>query len=192
MEQDYVTPYTGNVAFPALIYSPETPWQAEGISCIEKILDMLLQVGNVPFTEYRIAMLCTQLWYDLIVNCRDSVGQPTRSEVRKQQRIRDMLTFIHTNYAEQITLGEVAEAAHVSEGECCRCFSSMVRKSPMQYLQWYRVTKGQELLGNSDLSITETAFACGFNDASHFIQYFRRQVGLTPKEYRQGILRKES
>lgn len=185
MEQDYVTPFTGNVAFPALVYSADVPWQAEGLSCIREIFDLLVAEEKPPFLEYRVSLKCAELWIGMISNCRESIGSPSNGDVRKQHRIRDMLTYIHANYMNPITLAEVAEAAHVSEGECCRCFRSMVRRSPMQYLQWYRISKGQEMLNSSQLSVTEIAYACGFGDSSHFIQYFRKQNGITPKEYRK-------
>ncbi len=196
MEQDFVTPFTGNITLPAFVYSPEVPWQQEGIACIREIISMLeaengAGSGGPSFKEYRIAMKCTELWYGLISNSHESIGTPSKTDIRKQQRIREMLAFIHSNYRENITLQDVAAAAHVSEGECCRCFSAMVRKSPMQYLQWYRISKGQELLRSTDLSVTEIAYAAGFGDSSHFIQYFKRQTGLTPGEYRRRIGRTE-
>ena len=192
MEQDFVTPYTGNITFPAFVYSPEIPWQREGLAYVREITAMLSEnekqaSGSASFRAYRIAMKCTELWYSLIRNSYESIGTPSKTDVRKQQRIRDMLAFVHANYMAQITLADVAAAASVSEGECCRCFAKMVRKSPMQYLMWYRITKGQELLRVSDLSVTEIAYACGFGDSSHFIQYFRRQTGVTPKEYRRRM-----
>lgn len=192
MEQDFVAPYTGNITFPAFVYSPEIPWQREGITYIREIIAMLSESGKAPsrcvsFREYRIAMKCTELWYSLIGNSYESIGTPSKTDVRKQQRIRDMLAYIHAHYMEPVTLGEVAASANISEGECCRCFARMVRKSPLQYMMWYRITKGQELLSSSDLSVTEIAFACGFGDPSHFIQYFKRQTGVTPKEYRRRM-----
>ena len=185
LEQDYVTPYTGNVAFPALIYTTEVEWQRRSIDSLRQIIDLLTAARRPEFWEYRVAIMCAGLWLDLIANCPESAGPPSRGDVRKQQRIRDMLAFIHEHYREPITLTQVAAAAHISEGECCRCFRAMVRQSPMQYLQSYRIARGQELLTGSELSVTEIAYACGFGDASHFIQYFRRQTGLTPGEYRQ-------
>ena len=185
MEQDCVTPYAGNVTLPALVYSPQEEWQRQGIACMEEIIGLLTAAERPPFWEYEAAMKCTQLWFGLISNCGDSLAPPSRGDVRRQQRIREMLAFIHEHYREPLTLAQTAAAAHVSEGECCRCFQAMVRKSPMQYLQSYRIARGQELLTGSDLSVTEIAYACGFGDSSHFIQYFRRQTGLTPRDYRK-------
>lgn len=184
MEQDFVLPYTGNTTFPAFIYSPETVWQAQGIACMQDIIRKMSARDRSPFWEYEVAMKCTELWFGLIANCQESIGLPSRGEMRRQQRIRELLAFIHEHYMEPLTLTQVARAAHVSEGECCRCFQTMVHKSPMQYLLAYRIARGQELLTGSDLSVTEIAYECGFGDSSRFIQYFRRQTGITPRDYR--------
>ena len=89
------------------------------------------------------------------------------------------------NYMEPIKLDDIAASASVSVGVCCRCFKEMVRKSPNQYLVAYRISRAMELLGSSEKTVTEIAVETGFNDASHFIQYFKRQTGMTPKDYRK-------
>ncbi|MGI6211806.1 MAG: helix-turn-helix domain-containing protein [Anaerovoracaceae bacterium] len=96
-----------------------------------------------------------------------------------------MLLFIHSNYRDSIQLQDIADAANVSEGECCRCFKNMVRKSPIQYVIDYRISKATELLMDTERSVTEIAEETGFPDTSHFIKYFKRKMGTTPKEYRR-------
>lgn len=84
---------------------------------------------------------------------------------------------------EEIHLKDIAEAASVSVGECCRCFQNMVRTTPNQYLMEYRIEKSKELLMGTEMSVTEIAYAVGFSDSSYFIQCFRKYEGITPREY---------
>ena len=184
MEQDYVAPYAGNCTFPALILSPEEEWQQAALERLQDMIRLLTDSGRKPGFAYQVAIWCAELWFQLVSHPPETMGTPSTRDLRRQQRMRDMLSFIHEHYMNSITLDEVAAAAHVSKGECCRCFQAMVRQSPMQYLQSYRVLKGQEMLLQTDLSVTEIAYACGI-DASHFIQYFRRTTGFTPHEYRK-------
>ena len=86
---------------------------------------------------------------------------------------------------EDILTADVAKIANVSEGECYRCFKSMILESPNQYLLKYRISRAMDLLNATDLSVTEVAMRCGFNDASHFIQYFKKRTKMTPAEYRK-------
>lgn len=57
-------------------------------------------------------------------------------------------------------------------------------ESPNQYLLKYRIFRSVEYLKRTDMSVTEIAMTCGFNDTSHFIQYFKKKMGVTPYEYR--------
>lgn len=142
--------------------------------------------------KYRAAVLITGIWYQVIAHLEDRLEGASKGSVRKQERLQAMLSFIHDNYMNPIRLQEIAAAASVSEGECCRCFREMIRKSPNQYLVAYRISRGIELLGSTEKSVTEIAQEAGFNDASHFIQYFKKQTGMTPGEYRNHILGKRA
>lgn len=187
MEQDDVLPVTGNYAFPVLVFKKEIDWQEKIIwklwELMERMEDMVACKKEVPRLEYRCALLITEIWYEMICHM-DPLQDASTGSVRKQERIRAMISFIHANYMNPLKLGEIAAAASVSEGECCRCFREMVRESPGQYLLSYRVTQAMELLNTSEYSVTEVAAETGFSDASHFIQYFKKKTGMTPKEYR--------
>lgn len=186
MEQDYVLPYTGNYAFPAVILKEEISWQGEILHELREILD-IMEHGKPAGFEYMISLKLTTIWCDLITHMKNRVKTPSKSYIRKQERIQSMLSFIHEKYMKDIRLEDIASHANISVGECCRCFQSMVKKSPNQYLLDYRISKSIELLDRTELSVTEIAFAVGFNDSSYFIQRFKRNTGMTPKDYRAGI-----
>ncbi len=100
-------------------------------------------------------------------------------------RIRKMLAFIHKNYADPISVPEIAGTAGVSERECLRCFQKTIQLSPIQYLLKYRIMQGAGmLLGNPADSISEIATLCGFDSPSNFSKIFKRFYKCTPREYR--------
>ena len=179
MEQDYVYPYTRGYRLPAVVLEKENDWQNEVLIRLREILQLLKYDG----TEYQIAVKLTSMWMLFIQHIKQDLVKPTRSYIRKQERIQRMLTYIHEHYMEEIHLKEIAMEASVSVGECCRCFQSMVRKTPNQYLLEYRIEKSKELLRGTQMSVTEVAYAVGFNDSSYFIQCFRKHEGVTPGEY---------
>lgn len=193
MEQDYVFPYTRGYMLPAVVLKRECRWQIEILEYLTEILSLLeykkeekkveAQKMKYQETEYQIAVKLVSMWQIFIQNMQSEVVKPTRSYIRKQERIQCMLTYIHDNYMNEIHLKEIAEAASVSIGECCRCFQNMVRTTPNQYLTDYRVEKSKELLIGSQMSVTEIAYAVGFNDSSYFIQCFKKCEGITPGEY---------
>lgn len=183
MEQDDVIPYTGNYAFPAVVLRREVPWQREILEDLTQVFGLL--AGREESREYQVAMKLTAMWHRLICHSKGQLVAPSKGEVRYQERIRKMLSFIHEHYEKEIHLEDIAAAANVSKGECCRCFQAMVRKSPNQYLLNYRISKSMELLRGTEASVAEIALRSGFQDASHYIQLFKKRTGQTPREYRQ-------
>lgn len=100
-------------------------------------------------------------------------------------RIRKMLAYIHKNFANDLSLSQIAGAADISERESLRCFKKTIQLSPIQYLLKYRIMQGAEmLLKNPTNSIAETATLCGFDSPSHFAKTFKRFYNCTPREYR--------
>lgn len=184
MEQDDVLPFTGSCAFPAAVFRERAGWQQEILSGLRKMQELFSSEGYKR-TEYLISMEIAHIWYQMITHLEEELKVPSKSAVRKQERTRCMLTFIHENYMNPIHLRDIAAAASVSQGECCRCFQEVVRESPGQYLIDYRLSRAMEWLNGTEWSITEIALNAGFNDSSHFIQSFKKKNGMTPMEYRK-------
>lgn len=101
-----------------------------------------------------------------------------------------MLGCIHENFADNLSLRDVAGAAGISERECLRCFERTIRLSPFQYLLKYRVMRGAEtLLTDPASSVSEAASRCGFDSPSNFARIFKRFYHCTPREYRRANAR---
>ena len=57
--------------------------------------------------------------------------------------------------------------------------------SPKQFILELRIQRAKQLLGEVRLKISAIADACGFGDAYHFSQIFKKRTGYTPTEYRE-------
>ena len=79
----------------------------------------------------------------------------------------------------------MAQVAGVSPKYFCSFFKTMTAKTPVEYLNNYRVEKAAAMLLSSDSSVTDIAFSCGFNDLSYFIKVFRDLKGISPKKFRK-------
>ena len=81
-------------------------------------------------------------------------------------------------------------AGNVSITTCHDIFRKHMKRTPLEYLTGYRLNKAAERLRGTELSITEIALSCGFSGSSYFADCFRREMGMSPGEYRrenQGI-----
>ena len=107
-------------------------------------------------------------------------------------RIKKALLFIERNYAEDITIDDIARSAEISVSTCLRLFSTVLGTTPVQYLIRHRLQKAaEELQRESGKTIAEIAYACGFSDASYFNRCFRKAYAMTPSEYMAWVDRGE-
>ncbi|HEX4986245.1 MAG TPA: AraC family transcriptional regulator [Burkholderiales bacterium] len=96
------------------------------------------------------------------------------------------MRYIHDNYANDVSLADIAEAAHLSSYHLTRVFKKATGMSPHRYLVQVRVNSARSLLtaGAGDRSLAEIAAAVGFADQSHLTRHFKRMLGVTPKQMR--------
>lgn len=100
-------------------------------------------------------------------------------------RIHQMLTYVHKHYCDPLTVAMIAQAANVSERECLRTFQHEIKLSPIQYLLKYRVMRGAEvLLTQPETAVSQIAMNSGFDSPSHFTKLFRRYYKQTPSMFR--------
>ncbi len=100
------------------------------------------------------------------------------------QDIKRVLKYIEGHYREKVTLAEMAGAAGMNEQYFCRFFRKMTGKTPITYLNDYRLEHAAEELLARDAKIMEICYENGFENISYFIKKFKEHKGMTPKEYR--------
>ena len=106
-----------------------------------------------------------------------------RGNIRK---MKGVLAYIRDHYEEAVTLTELAGVAGMTPKYFCRAFSHMTGKTPIEYLNYYRIEQAGEQLLLTERSVTEIALACGFNDMSYFSRTFSRYKGASPSVYRKS------
>ena len=108
-----------------------------------------------------------------------------QTEMVKNERIKQMLHWIHVHYAEKITLEDIAKAGQLSRSECCRYFKRVLKQTPLHYVTDYRIQKSLSLLQEADSTVTDVAYQVGFNSTSYFISQFRKSMNMTPLAYKK-------
>lgn len=93
--------------------------------------------------------------------------------------------YIDTNYSKNITLDTLAEITHINKYYLAHSFANCLGQSPISYLTDKRLQASMELLINTNHSIAQVASSTGFSSQSYFSQIFRKEVGMTPQQYRK-------
>lgn len=106
-------------------------------------------------------------------------------KVNKDKTLKPIILYIEENYREDITVNQLAEAAHLHPNYFIKTFKKQYGIPPIQYINRLRLTKARYALTNTGETIQEIAVNSGFNGQSQFSKAFRQMYGLSPTEYRR-------
>lgn len=177
-ETKYIDPVIHNRNIDALIFTGETRNQ-------QKLIQKLSQASALQHKEnmeFQTRNLFSEIWLLLLEEIKE---QPAHTvNFQNQERLQNMLTFIHQHFEDKLTLEEIAAAASISTRECIRCFRNTISKTPMEYLMEYRMDMAMKYLKETEMSVTDISLHCGFSSNAYFGKLFREKFGITPLKYR--------
>lgn len=104
---------------------------------------------------------------------------------KRVEGIKKTLTYIKDNYKEKIYIRDLAKQVCMNEQYFCRFFKKAIGRSPIEYVNEYRVKQSMRLLEETDLPITEVCLECGYNNLGNFLREFRKYTDTTPLQYRK-------
>lgn len=101
--------------------------------------------------------------------------------------VKKAVAYIEENYKEKLKLSEVAEQVYVSQWHLSKLLNGHKGKGFSDILNSIRIEKAKELLNDPSLRIGDVADEVGFLDVSHFSRVFKKQVGVSANEFRNGL-----
>jgi AraC-like DNA-binding protein len=101
--------------------------------------------------------------------------------------IRRIIDYIEANYAEPISLRDVARELGYSPCYLTYAFRASTGTPITAWIIKRRIAAAQQLLGESDAKVAAAAQAVGFNDLCYFTRQFVRHVGVTPGRFRSAM-----
>ncbi|MHA9739153.1 AraC family transcriptional regulator [Robinsoniella peoriensis] len=111
----------------------------------------------------------------------------TNERLKHKKIISEVLNFVEENYKSDISLKELADKLYVNQAYLSREFKKNTGYSMMKFITNKRIREARELLRNSDISISEVAITVGYNNITHFHTMFKKEIGISPKEFRKQI-----
>lgn len=98
------------------------------------------------------------------------------------ESLKKAISYIRLNYQSDITITDVAEYVEISERYLRKLFAQHLNLSPLDYLNQIRINKSIELLRNTEMSVKEICFLCGFKSPQYFSRIFKQQTGVSPRD----------
>ncbi|MBM7645930.1 AraC-like DNA-binding protein [Scopulibacillus daqui] len=161
--------------------TPDVIWAQEILHAIRRI-HQYIEAKDACY-EIDVSSELNLLWKNFISNGVQL--EYAETDHIRDARMKQMLHWIHSHYAEKIKLEDIARAGQLSRSECCRYFKRLLKTSPLQYVIDYRIQQSLLLLQQQDNTVTDVAFQVGFNSTSYFIDTFRKTIGMTPHIYKK-------
>lgn len=127
----------------------------------------------------------------------EMVGRLTRQKAQglvvggagETPRVRRLLHFVEEHLGAPFSLDEWARATGVSPRTLDRLVRRELGVAPGAYVRRRRLARATQYLRESERSVTEVAFACGFTDSNYFARAFRREHGRSPRAWRERVCR---
>ncbi|MFY0641308.1 MAG: helix-turn-helix domain-containing protein [Bermanella sp.] len=154
-------------------------WFDLGLHMIERFVgfETAIQTAKAFVIDYRRD---SQLSYSLI-----GLAKP-----HKDTLIKDVQNWLNLNYANSISIDELAQRFSVSKRTLIRRFNQSLEMPPNAYIQGLRIEGAQKLLEESEMQIETIMNKVGYEDASSFRRLFKSKTGVTPSEYRSRFSRR--
>lgn len=109
------------------------------------------------------------------------------TEPQDSAKIDIVFKHINQNFQEHISLDEIAGKVSMTVPAFCRYFKKVTGKTFTKLVNEYRVVHATKLLSESQMSITDISFECGFNNFSHFNKLFKEFTGKSASKYRSEL-----
>lgn len=194
--------YTKNIAlvFNASLVEDRS-MALDALKSLESVHHLVLSDKQAASAEYMLKRMADEYeqkeayWENVVVNYivafltilqRAADGCVSGRE-NKDPVIQQVLKYLDKEFAEMLSLADVADQFGLSSYTLSKKFKQYVGVGFLEYLIHLRIEEARRLLSETDMSVTEIAYEVGFDSTSTFYRDFRLLTKVTPAAYRQGI-----
>lgn len=111
----------------------------------------------------------------------------TERQTHENRTMLDIIKYIDHHYPEDISLQDIANHLFVSREYVSRKFKQEFGINFSDYLGQFRIDKAKVLMINPNLKVAQISEMVGFHDVKYFSKVFKKQEGVSPKEYRSNL-----
>ena len=198
---DVIMPETDGIALTKALKSNLATSHIPVILLSAEVPDIFMQEGleggadaylEKPFSPKKLRSTVDNLIenrrrvYEFYISSLPSEGELPSGRVSAQEQkfLRSIQEYVSANLHRNITLDDMAEVVCLSPSTLYKKMKEYADISPMEYVMKMRLHKAVELLKDDSVSVQEVASAVGFNTHSFFSECFKREFGMTPRQWR--------
>lgn len=140
-----------------------------------------LQLCRENYEEY-LVLLLRQV---LILVQRQLTRPEKKGGAYIEEEIEAAVRYFQSRYNEPLSIEGYASSRGVSTSWFIRSFKEVTGLTPLQYIRSIRIANAQNLLETTEYNIGEISDVIGYEDPLYFSRVFKKQVGVSPKEFRR-------
>lgn len=141
---------------------------------VQRIVNEL--TAKNQFYDYLVIMYYAEL---LILIYRHL--EETYSPVGTNEKLKLAVAYMRMNYLTEISIEAIANHVGISERYLRKLFVNQLQITPIDYLNKMRMNKAQGLLMNTEFSIKEVCFMCGYQSPQYFSRLYKKYYGINPR-----------
>lgn len=116
------------------------------------------------------------------------IKEPDSHLLGKLESIKPVIKYIANHYTDKIYIEDVALTININKFQLCKLFKSITGGSVVEYINFVRLHRATDMLLNSDKTVTEIAYSCGFSSIQYFNNIFNKNLGCSPKKFRSRMI----
>ena len=177
VQSHFIDPIINNRNLPYIHFKHGESFSDIIFNDVESVIDSI-------DSELSITITFLNLFNDVYRWCRShQILEHSNQMLSTDSSFKNMLKFIQTHFAENITLSDIANAGDVSKTHCNTLFKQYTGNTPIDSLNRYRVERVAHYVKNTKLSMSEIAEKTGFSGASYMTETFKKYYGVAPRVY---------
>ncbi len=147
-----------------------------------KLIDVFLT--ETPATRISLLIQILEIW-SLEVNRKILQNATSSRPISSDGKLQKLLQFLSENLEEKITLATLSKMVHLTPTSLCRWFKEKMGISLMDYLLTQRIALSCQFLAQTEKSILDVSYQCGFENLSNFNRQFLKRKKCSPSHYRK-------
>ncbi len=183
---DELTRTMPQVANPSGQVSVITLQQTQWFGYLQTLLHRIGEeaADNLPGRDVVLQALLTALLTDVFRYAQQRCQADASTKIRSLSILRAFQRSVRQSRNPQKNIKHYADEQHISPVHLNRVCRDVAQKSAMQIVYEYFLTEAQNYLIHTDFTIAEVAYQLNFDDAAYFSRLFKKQIGMTPTQFR--------
>lgn len=116
-------------------------------------------------------------------------GKERQGATDREGAVARVKEYVIENFDKDLSLEKLAKVAHFHPTYLSKVFKEVTDRNLLAYVTDIRMQKAAELLTQTDLQVNDVMRTVGYQKSQHFVRLFKEKYGMSPREYRQAVLR---